>query len=63
MFGDIGNPQPVRFVEGEVAVDQVRAGLGVGVAVADGAAVTSASVEALDAGLAHQPGDPLEVDR
>ena len=40
-----------------------RSALGCGVRVAHGAAVASAPVEALDPGLAHQPGDPLVVDR
>jgi hypothetical protein len=31
--------------------------------VAHGASASSATVEALDAGLAHQPGDPFVVDR
>jgi hypothetical protein len=59
VLSDIGHPQPVRLGDGEVTVDQVRAGLGV--RVADGTAAASAPVEALDAGLAHQPCDPLEV--
>ena len=40
-----------------------RSALGLRVRVADGAAAASAPVQALDPGLAHQPGDPLEVDR
>ena len=61
MLGDVSDPQPVRGVDGELPVDQVGAGLGV--RVAHRAAVPSAPVEALDPGLAHQPGDPLEVHR
>ena len=61
VLGDVGDPQPVRGVDGELPVDQVE--LGCGGRVADGAAAASAPVEALDAGLAHQPGDPLAVDR
>ena len=61
MLGDVGEPELVGAVDGELAVDQV--GIGVRGGVADGAAVASAPVEALDAGLAHQPGDPLVVDR
>jgi hypothetical protein len=61
MLGDIGNPQNVRGVGGEPAVDQVRAGRGV--RVTDRAAMAAAPVEALDPGLPHQPGDPLEVHR
>jgi hypothetical protein len=58
---DNGDPQLVRPVGGEIPVDQVAAGLGV--RVADGAATASAPGQALDAGGAHQPGDPLEVHR
>jgi hypothetical protein len=61
VLGDIGDPQHVRGVDGELAVDQVGAGLGV--RVPDRAAVASAPVEALDPSLAHQPSDPLEVHR
>src|SRR5918998_1709286 len=60
VLGDVGDPQPVRLGDGEVAVDQVRGGLCV--RVAEGAAAASPPVEALDPGVAHQPGDPLEVD-
>ncbi len=60
VFGDVGAPQLVRAVDDEVPVDQVDVGLGV--RVAHGAAAASAPVEALDPGLAHQPGDPLVVD-
>jgi hypothetical protein len=61
VFGDIGNPQPVWLGDGEVAVDQIRAGCRV--RVTDRAAATSTPVEALDAGLAHHSGDPFEVHR
>ena len=57
VLGDIGNPQPIRLGDGEIAVDQIRAGCCVW--VADGTATASAPVEALDAGLTHQPGNPL----
>jgi hypothetical protein len=46
MFGDVGDPQPVRGVDGELAVDQVVARLGG--RVADRAALSSAPVEALN---------------
>ena len=61
MFGDVGEPELVRAVDGELAIDEVVVGVRGG--VADGAAVASEPVEALDAGLAHEPGDPLVVDR
>jgi hypothetical protein len=61
MFGDVGAPQLVRAVHDEVPVDQVRVRLGP--QVAHRAATAAAPVEALDAGLAHQPGDPFVVDR
>jgi hypothetical protein len=57
----VGDPQPVRCVHGELPVDQVGAGLRG--RVAHRAAVASAPVEALQAGFAHQPGDPLDVHR
>jgi hypothetical protein len=59
MLGDIGDPESVRCLGGEVAVDQVREGLRGG--VADRAAAASSPVESLQAGLAHEPGDPLEI--
>jgi hypothetical protein len=58
MFGDICQPQSVRCLDGEVASDQVVLGCRAGRAVA-----VSAPVEALQAGLAHQSGDPLVVHR
>ena len=60
MFGDVCEPQPVRAVDGELAVDQVVGGLVGG--IADRAPAAAASVEALDAGLAHEPGDSFVVD-
>jgi hypothetical protein len=56
---DNGDPQPVRPLDGELALDQVTAGLRGG--VTDGAATASAPVETLDANLAHEPSDPLEI--
>jgi hypothetical protein len=61
VLGDIGDPQPVGCVGGEVAVDQVREGLRG--RVADCAAAASPPVEARDAGLAHDAGDSLAVHR
>ena len=61
MFGDIEAPQLVGALDGEVAVDEI--GVGVGLRVTDGAAAASAPVEALHAGLSHQPRDALVVDR
>ena len=57
-FGNIRQPQPVRPGDGELPVDQVGRGR-----LGRLAAAVSAPVEALQAGLAHQPGDPLVVDR
>jgi hypothetical protein len=50
-----------RFVDHELAVDQVDGRLRAW--VAHGAAAPSPPVEALDPGVAHQPGDPLDVHR
>lgn len=61
MFGDVGDPQPVRGVHGEAAVDQVWAGIRVW--VTDRGPGAPASVEALDASLAHEPLDPFVFDR
>ena len=52
-----------RFGSSAVKSRLTRSALACGVGVADGAAVASPPVEALDPGLTHQPGDPLEVDR
>ena len=52
-----------RFGASTVNCRLTRSALGCGGRVADRAAVASAPVEALDPGLAHQPGDPLEVHR
>src|SRR5882757_2341908 len=46
VFGDVGQPEPVRCGDGELSVDQVRGGLRV--RVADGAATPPPSVQALD---------------
>jgi hypothetical protein len=46
-------------LDGELAVDPVTTGLRGG--VTDGAAAASAPVEALDASVAHEPGDSLEI--
>jgi hypothetical protein len=59
MFGDVGDPQHVRAGGGEAPVDQIRGRSGV--RVTHRATAAPAPVEALDAGLAHQPGDPLLV--
>jgi len=50
-----------RFGASTRNFDQVRAGLRL--RVAHRAPVASTPVQALDAHLAHQPGDPLEVHR
>ena len=46
-------------VDGELAVDQVAGWFRV--RVTHGAAAASAHVQTADAGLAHEPGDPLLV--
>ena len=61
VLGDIRDPQLIWLGGGEVPVDQIRTGCCV--RVTDRAAVASSPVEALDTGLAHQSGDPLEVHR
>ncbi len=61
VLGDVGDPQPVRRVCGELPVDQV--GRRLSVRVADGAAAAPPLAEALDAGSAHESGDALGVDR
>jgi hypothetical protein len=58
VFGDVGQPQAVRCGDGELPVDQVVLGRRAG-----RAAVVSAPVEALQAGVAHQPADSFVVDR
>ena len=60
VLGDVGDPEAVRLGHREVAFDQVRAGCGS--RVADRTAAVSPPVEALNACLTHQPGDPFEVD-
>jgi hypothetical protein len=60
MFGDVRARQLVWAVDDKVTVDQV--GVGLGVRITDGASAASAPVETLDAGLTHQPSDPLVVD-
>jgi len=52
-----------RFRASTVKRRLTRSELGSAAGVADGAAAASAPVQALGAGLAHQPGDPLAVDR
>ena len=54
MFGDIHHPEAVRLGGVELAADQIIAGFG---AVTFGAAVFATAVDALHAGLAHQPLD------
>jgi hypothetical protein len=61
VLGDVGDPQAVRTVDPELAVDQV--GRRLPGRVTHRATPTSAPVETLDAGLTHQPGHPLAVDR
>jgi hypothetical protein len=58
MLGNVGQPQPVWPGDGELPVDQVFRG-----GRRRLAAAVSAPVEALQAGLAHEPGDPLVVHR
>lgn len=61
VLGDVGDPQPVRGVGGEPAIDQV--GTGLSDWVADRGVVPPAAVETLDPGLTHEPLDPFEADR
>lgn len=61
VLGDVGDPQPVQGIDGELAVDQVWAGIRV--RVMDCGPRAAAPVEALDAGLAHEWFDPFAVDR
>jgi len=59
--GDVGDPQLVRAGRGELAVDQVRGRLGLGVLLGDRERPL-APVTPDDLGFAHQPGDPLLAD-
>ena len=56
VLGDISDPSPVRLLDAEPALDEVRAG--VSSRVAQGAAVASAPVEPLDTRVTHEPGRP-----
>jgi hypothetical protein len=58
MLGDVGQPEPVELGDRELPVHQVFLGRGV-----DQVLPSFAPVHALQAGLAHQPGDPLAVHR
>jgi len=59
--GDVGEPEPVRPLGDELALDQV--GSGRRLRVGDGRArLLAAPGDALDAEVAHQPGDPLAPD-
>ena len=60
LLGDVSNPQPVRPGRHEVALHQVRCWRGVRVATRGAAA--PAAMHALQAVLAHQPGDALAAD-
>jgi hypothetical protein len=60
LLGDVGDSQPVRSGRREVAFDQV--GSWRRVRVAAGRAAASAAVDALQAVLAQQPGDPFAAD-
>ena len=60
LLGDVSNPQPVRPGRHEVALDQVRRWRGGRVATRGAAA--PAAMHALQAVLAHQPGDALAAD-
>ena len=57
---EIGHPQPVRPWRQEVPFDQVRRRCGGRVAACG--AVPPAAVDALEAVVAHQPGDPFAAD-
>ena len=59
MFGDVGQPQPVRRVHIELSVDQVRRRRGL--RVTDGAPGPTPVVQALDARRPHQPGHPFLI--
>lgn len=56
VFGDVHHPQAVRFGGIELAADEIVGGLA---AIAACAAASSPTVDPRDAGLAHQPLDPL----
>jgi hypothetical protein len=58
MLCNICQPQLVRRLDGEAALDQILLGCRSG-----RAAVASAPLEPLQTGLAHQSGDPLVVHR
>ncbi len=57
VFGDVHHPQPVRTGDVELALDQILRRGGAGVAA--GATPSLAPVDALHAGLAHEPLDSL----
>jgi hypothetical protein len=58
VLGDVGQPEPVELGDRELAVHQVFLGRRV-----DQVLPALAPVDALQAGLAHEPGDPLAVHR
>jgi hypothetical protein len=60
LLGDVSHPQPVRPGRHEVPFDQVRRWSGSRVATRG--AATPAAMHALQAVLAHQPGDALAAD-
>jgi hypothetical protein len=57
MLGDIHDPQTVRSIHRELALDKVLGRCGVGIAA--GATAVFPAVDAGDAGLTHQPLHPL----
>ncbi len=57
MLGDVHHPQSVRALGIELAVDEIIAGLRGRVAA--GAAPPPTAIDPLNAGLAHEPLDPL----
>ncbi|GAA0969568.1 hypothetical protein GCM10009550_76400 [Actinocorallia libanotica] len=59
VFGDVGDPQNVGRVGVEAAVDQVV----LGGRAARGSFAAAAPVDALEAGLSHEPLHPLAVHR
>ncbi len=59
--GDVGDPQPVRRLGGELAADQVRPFVGAGRLRA--ARLAPAPHRPGDVQLPHQPGHPVPADR
>ena len=60
LLGDVGHPQPVWRWRQEVPFDEVRCGCSGRVAACG--AVPPAAVDALQAVVTHQPGDPFAAD-